>query len=175
MLQLHLRLWGNLYNVYWCLCRYTCSWSKKFFCRFFSYSLDNRIIPRHKILVENRINFKLRYMLAGPDDEFYKRVEAAIERRRRFESGIMDINPQTQTTNSSSEQKVKLILQKWETHKTLCYYTPDHQCINVPFFFLCLLVYKCSYQKWSYPLFWFLISPLCQHWNISHIRPLKSF
>eukprot|EP00268_Persea_americana_P006221 TRINITY_DN12234_c0_g1_i10.p1 TRINITY_DN12234_c0_g1~~TRINITY_DN12234_c0_g1_i10.p1 ORF type:complete len:678 (-),score=96.22 TRINITY_DN12234_c0_g1_i10:456-2489(-) len=74
------------------------------FPRFFSYSLDNRIIPRHKILVENRINFKLRYMLAGPDDEFYKRVEAAIERRRRFESGIMDINPQTQTTNSSSEQ-----------------------------------------------------------------------
>lgn len=43
-------------------------------------------------------------MLAGPDDEFYKRVEAAIERRQRFESGIMDINPQTQTTNSSSEQ-----------------------------------------------------------------------
>lgn len=43
-------------------------------------------------------------MLAGPDNEFYKRVEAAIERRRRFESGIMDINPQTQTTNSSSEQ-----------------------------------------------------------------------
>lgn len=71
---------------------------------FFSYSLDNRIIPRHKVLVENRINFKLRYMLAGPDDEFYKRVEAAIERRRRFESGIMDINPQTQTANSSSEQ-----------------------------------------------------------------------
>ncbi|KAJ8641179.1 hypothetical protein MRB53_017873 [Persea americana] len=60
------------------------------FPRFFSYSLDNRIIPRHKILVENRINFKLRYMLAGPDDEFYKRVEAAIERRRRFESGVQD-------------------------------------------------------------------------------------
>ncbi|XP_020529398.1 transcription termination factor MTERF2, chloroplastic isoform X1 [Amborella trichopoda] len=59
------------------------------FPRFFSYSLENRIIPRHKILVENRINFKLRYMLVSPDSEFNKRVEAALDRRRRFESGSM--------------------------------------------------------------------------------------
>ncbi|KAK1269182.1 hypothetical protein QJS04_geneDACA005372 [Acorus gramineus] len=60
------------------------------FPRFFSYSLDGRIAPRHKILVENRINFKLRYMLAGSNEEFSCRVEAAVERRRRFESGIID-------------------------------------------------------------------------------------
>lgn len=55
--------------------------------RFFSYSLENRIIPRHKILVENRINMKLRYMLASTDEEFEKRVEAIKGRRQRFESG----------------------------------------------------------------------------------------
>ncbi|KAK1316033.1 hypothetical protein QJS10_CPA05g01127 [Acorus calamus] len=60
------------------------------FPRFFSYSLDGRIAPRHKILVENRINFKLRYMLAGSNEEFSRRVEAAVERHRRFESGIID-------------------------------------------------------------------------------------
>uniref|UniRef100_A0A5B7AQZ2 Uncharacterized protein n=1 Tax=Davidia involucrata TaxID=16924 RepID=A0A5B7AQZ2_DAVIN len=60
------------------------------FPRFFSYSLDDRIIPRHKILVENRINFKLRYMLASTDEEFDQRVQAAVERRRRFESRVMD-------------------------------------------------------------------------------------
>lgn len=54
--------------------------------------------------MENRINFKLRYMLAGSDNEFHQRVVAAIERRQRFESGIMDINSQTQTTSSSSEK-----------------------------------------------------------------------
>ncbi|CAK7329702.1 unnamed protein product [Dovyalis caffra] len=59
------------------------------FPRFFSYSLDDRIIPRHKILVENHINFKLRYMLASTDEEFQKKVEAAVERRRKFESGLM--------------------------------------------------------------------------------------
>lgn len=37
--------------------------------------------------MENRINFKLRYMLAGSDEEFNLRVQAAIENRRRFESG----------------------------------------------------------------------------------------
>ncbi|CAK9149610.1 unnamed protein product [Ilex paraguariensis] len=60
------------------------------FPRFFSYSLDGRIIPRHKVLVENRINFKLRYMLASTDEEFDQRVKAAVEKRQRFESGIMD-------------------------------------------------------------------------------------
>ncbi|EEF50875.1 conserved hypothetical protein [Ricinus communis] len=62
------------------------------FPRFFSYSLDGRIIPRHKILVENQVNFKLRYMLGSSDVEFQNMVEAAVERRRRFESGIMNVN-----------------------------------------------------------------------------------
>ncbi|KAK1395045.1 transcription termination factor MTERF2, chloroplastic [Heracleum sosnowskyi] len=57
------------------------------FPRFFSYSLEGRIIPRHKIMVENRLNFKLRYMLES-DTEFDKRVQAAIEKRRKFELGI---------------------------------------------------------------------------------------
>ncbi|KAK3026977.1 hypothetical protein RJ639_041738 [Escallonia herrerae] len=68
------------------------------FPRFFSYSLDGRIIPRHKILVENRINFKLRYMLSSTDGEFNQRVQDAVERRRKFESGIVD----EQSSNSQS-------------------------------------------------------------------------
>ncbi|XP_027112259.1 transcription termination factor MTERF2, chloroplastic-like isoform X2 [Coffea arabica] len=58
------------------------------FPRFFSYSLDERIIPRHRIMVEQRVNFKLRYMLGGTDEEFDQRVQAAVERRQRFESGV---------------------------------------------------------------------------------------
>ncbi|KAK9129876.1 hypothetical protein Sjap_010363 [Stephania japonica] len=57
------------------------------FPRYFSYSLEGRIIPRHKVLVENRVNFKLRYMLASTDEEFRQRVADAVERRRKFESG----------------------------------------------------------------------------------------
>ncbi|KAI3446113.1 hypothetical protein Pfo_002778 [Paulownia fortunei] len=63
------------------------------FPRFFSYSLEERIIPRHKIMVENRINFKLRYMLASTDEEFDMRVKDAVERRRRFESGVIYERP----------------------------------------------------------------------------------
>ncbi|XP_042001818.1 transcription termination factor MTERF2, chloroplastic-like [Salvia splendens] len=59
------------------------------FPRFFSYSLEERIIPRHRIMVENRVNFKLRYMLGGSDEEFHTRVREAVERRKRFESGIV--------------------------------------------------------------------------------------
>lgn len=62
------------------------------FCRFFSYSLDGRIIPRHKVLVEKQVNLKLRYMLACTDEEFEKKVEAILERRRRFEAGLVDVN-----------------------------------------------------------------------------------
>jgi mTERF domain-containing protein len=58
--------------------------------RFFSYSLDGRIIPRHKVLVERQINLKLRYMLASTDEEFEKKVDAMVERRRRFEAGLVD-------------------------------------------------------------------------------------
>ncbi|KAG6529636.1 transcription termination factor MTERF2, chloroplastic-like [Zingiber officinale] len=57
------------------------------FPRFFSYSLDDRIIPRYEIMVANRVNFKLRYMLVGSDEEFNKRVQDAVERRKRFETG----------------------------------------------------------------------------------------
>lgn len=57
------------------------------FPRFFSYSLEGRIIPRHKIMVVNRLNFKLRYMLE-PDTAFDKRVQEAIEKRWKFELGI---------------------------------------------------------------------------------------
>lgn len=58
------------------------------FPRFFSYSLEDRIIPRHKIMMDNRVNFKLRYMLSSTNDEFHQRIEAAVERRQMFESGI---------------------------------------------------------------------------------------
>lgn len=57
------------------------------FPRFFSYSLEGRIVPRHRIMLENRVNFKLRYMLTDTDEEFDQRVNAAVERRRRFELG----------------------------------------------------------------------------------------
>ncbi|XP_015892665.4 transcription termination factor MTERF2, chloroplastic [Ziziphus jujuba] len=68
------------------------------FPRFFSYSLEGRISPRHKILVENRINMKLRYMLASTDEEFENRIKTIIERRQRFESNFVNNalpNPQT--------------------------------------------------------------------------------
>ncbi|XP_050232582.1 transcription termination factor MTERF2, chloroplastic [Mercurialis annua] len=74
------------------------------FPRFFSYSLEGRIIPRHKVIVENGINFKLRYMLGTSDVEFQKMVEAAVERRRRFESGLINVtesNSHSQIVDSS--------------------------------------------------------------------------
>ncbi|CAI9104514.1 OLC1v1003203C3 [Oldenlandia corymbosa var. corymbosa] len=61
------------------------------FPRFFSYSLEDRIVPRHRIMVENRINFKLRYMLSDSDEEFEERVKAAVLRRQRFESGMTNV------------------------------------------------------------------------------------
>ncbi|KAK4746590.1 hypothetical protein SAY87_025627 [Trapa incisa] len=74
------------------------------FPRFFSYSLEGRIIPRHKAMVENRVNFKLRYMLTPTDDEFDQKVMAAIERRQRFESGILLNGLETpQATDEYSE------------------------------------------------------------------------
>lgn len=39
-------------------------------------------------MVENRVNFKLRYMLTPTDEEFDQKVRAAVERRQRFESGV---------------------------------------------------------------------------------------
>lgn len=55
---------------------------------FFSYSLEGRIIPRHKVLVENQINIKLRYMLTSTDEEFNKMVKGIIRKRLRFESAV---------------------------------------------------------------------------------------
>ncbi|KAE8008492.1 hypothetical protein FH972_004998 [Carpinus fangiana] len=46
--------------------------------------------PRHKILVERRINLKRRYMLASTDEEFEKKVEAIVERHQRFEADLVD-------------------------------------------------------------------------------------
>jgi mTERF domain-containing protein len=54
--------------------------------------LEHRIEPRHKVLVANRINMKLRYMLPGSDEEFAQRVRDAVERRVRFEAG--EANPE---------------------------------------------------------------------------------
>lgn len=60
------------------------------FCRFFSYSLEDRIIPRHKLMVENQVNFKLRFMLNCSDEEFHQKVADKVERRRRFEAGLLN-------------------------------------------------------------------------------------
>nr|AKM76428.1 embryo defective 2219 [Erodium trifolium] len=60
------------------------------FPRFFSYSLEGRIIPRHKIMVENRVTFKLRSMLPCSDEEFEKKVKDAVNRRLKFESRVQD-------------------------------------------------------------------------------------
>lgn len=67
------------------------------FPRFLSYSLEDRIIPRHKVLLEHRVNFKLRYMLASTDEAFKQQVQAAVERRQRFESGAAPL--ETRTSN----------------------------------------------------------------------------
>ena len=40
--------------------------------------------------MERRINLKWRYILASTDGEFEKKVEAIVERRRRFEAGLVD-------------------------------------------------------------------------------------
>ncbi|KAI3676602.1 hypothetical protein L1987_86213 [Smallanthus sonchifolius] len=76
------------------------------FPRFFSYSLEDRIIPRHKILMDNRVNFKLRYMLSSTDDEFHQRVEAAVQRRQMFESGISNNIDLDSPTDDSSEDEI---------------------------------------------------------------------
>ncbi|GLT30583.1 hypothetical protein SLA2020_053760 [Shorea laevis] len=76
------------------------------FPRFFSYSLEDRIIPRHKITVENRVNFKLRYMLACTDEEFNERVAEKVERRRKFELGILDDSVTDCQTGSGTEDDI---------------------------------------------------------------------
>eukprot|EP01018_Ginkgo_biloba_P009785 Gb_07758 [translate_table: standard] len=62
------------------------------FPRFFSYSLNSRIIPRHKILVENGLNFKLRYMLASSDEEFTQRIQAALGNSQSLEVSDLELS-----------------------------------------------------------------------------------
>ncbi|CAN1320331.1 Transcription termination factor MTERF2, chloroplastic [Linum perenne] len=64
--------------------------------RFFSYSLEGRIIPRHKVMVENQMNMKLRYMLACSDEEFEKKVEATLEKRQNFEAASLELSKELQ-------------------------------------------------------------------------------
>ncbi|XP_058750518.1 transcription termination factor MTERF2, chloroplastic-like [Vicia villosa] len=71
------------------------------FPRFFSYSLEGRIIPRHKVLVENQINVKLKCMLACTDEEFNKMVKNMIQKRHKCQSTVMKENnphPQSHAT-----------------------------------------------------------------------------
>ncbi|KAF3323911.1 mTERF [Carex littledalei] len=76
------------------------------FPRFFSYSLEGRIMPRHEILVKNRVNFKLKYMLASSDEEFNMKVQEAVQRRERFESRLVnsDISQAEETQPEQTQQ-----------------------------------------------------------------------
>ncbi|EPS64154.1 hypothetical protein M569_10626, partial [Genlisea aurea] len=52
--------------------------------RFFSYSLEDRIIPRHEMTVESRLFFKLERLLNCSDEEFRIRINERV----RIRSGI---------------------------------------------------------------------------------------
>ena len=39
-------------------------------------------------MVENRVNFKLRYMLPGSDERFDQKVKEAVEKRQKFDSRV---------------------------------------------------------------------------------------
>ncbi|KAG2631551.1 hypothetical protein PVAP13_2NG034400 [Panicum virgatum] len=77
------------------------------FPRFFSYSLEDRIEPRHQTLVANRINMKLWYMLTGSDEEFTQRVREAVERRARFEAGKGAGETFSDAAETSKEEETK--------------------------------------------------------------------
>uniref|UniRef100_A0A0E0GJZ8 Uncharacterized protein n=1 Tax=Oryza nivara TaxID=4536 RepID=A0A0E0GJZ8_ORYNI len=83
------------------------------FPRFFSYSLEDRIVPRHQTLVENRINMKLRYMLTGSDEDFSQRVREAVERRARFEAGNVEASD-SQATQDGAEATAPASQDGWE-------------------------------------------------------------
>ncbi|KAM3366472.1 hypothetical protein ACQJBY_015715 [Aegilops geniculata] len=88
------------------------------FPRFFSYSLEHRIEPRHKVLVANRINMKLRYMLPGSDEEFAQRVQEAVDRRARFEAGEATPEtsgaPETPSSNGNGVAAAAVAFQEME-------------------------------------------------------------
>ncbi|KAF5448820.1 hypothetical protein F2P56_029319 [Juglans regia] len=90
------------------------------FPRFFSYSLDGRIIPRHKILVEKQINLKLRYMLASTDEEFEKKVEAIVENRRRFEAGLIydDLSASQATDDPAENVNTSVVVRQESNYET---------------------------------------------------------
>ncbi|XP_021738611.1 transcription termination factor MTERF2, chloroplastic-like [Chenopodium quinoa] len=79
------------------------------FPRFFSYSLEDRIIPRHKVMLENQVNFKLRYMLASSDEEFKQRVKAAVEKRQRFESGASSLHEEAADSETEDYSSVSVL------------------------------------------------------------------
>lgn len=54
-------------------------------------------------MVQNRVNFKLRYMLACTDEEFERRVKEKVERRERFEAGLDSEDSQPLDENISDE------------------------------------------------------------------------
>lgn len=90
------------------------------FPRFFSYSLEGRIIPRHKVLLENHINLKLRYMLASTDAEFDKRVKNIVERRQRFESGVTNEDfSNSQLSDEDDTESTKFDDSEIETESTM--------------------------------------------------------
>lgn len=55
-------------------------------------------------MVENRVNFKLRYMLACTDGEFERRVRDKVERRERFEAGLDSEDSQLLDDTISDEE-----------------------------------------------------------------------
>ncbi|GJP60971.1 hypothetical protein CLOP_g18183 [Closterium sp. NIES-67] len=57
------------------------------FPRFFSYALDTRIAPRHRLLQQQGLSFSLRHMLCCSDALFLERVKWALEGRGEEGSG----------------------------------------------------------------------------------------
>lgn len=55
-------------------------------------------------MVENRVNFKLRFMLACTDEEFKRRVRDKVERRERFEAGLDSEDSQLLDDTISDEE-----------------------------------------------------------------------
>lgn len=55
-------------------------------------------------MVENRVNFKLRHMLACTDEEFERRVREKVERRERFEAGLDSEDSQPWDETISGEE-----------------------------------------------------------------------
>lgn len=55
-------------------------------------------------MVENRVNFKLRFMLACTDEEFDRRVKEKVERREKFEAGLESEDSQPLDENISDKE-----------------------------------------------------------------------